>query len=229
MRVWNDCWFKNNCSYECKSSCNIYNEFKYLLANSGIPDGYQEPKKLYPEKIDLPAFRTLKAIKEDVEAFVNQGRFLYLHSANCGNGKTANVCKIALTYLALIANGNGFELDNGVYFAYMPELVLLTTDFQNEGRKEILEALMKRKLVIMDDIGSCDSGKFANTNLASIIDSRYRNRLATIFTSNLNANGLENQYGARLADRLLSDMVIELKGNSRRESTNEYHRITSNK
>ena len=199
MRVWNDCWFKNNCSYECKSSCNIYNEFKYLLANSGIPDGYQEPKKLYPEKIDLPAFRTLKAIKEDVEAFVHQGRFLYLHSANCGNGKTANVCKIALTYLALIANGNGFDLDNGVYFAYMPELVLLTTDFQNEERKEILEALMNR------------------------------NKLATIFTSNLNANGLENQYGARLADRLLSDMVIELKGNSRRESTNEYHRITSNK
>lgn len=228
MRAWNDCWFKNNCSYECKSSCNIFNEFKYLLANSGIPDGYQEPKKLYPEQVDLQAFKTLKAVKEDIEMFVNQGRFLYLHSSNCGNGKTANVCKIALTYLALIANGNGFDLDNGVYFAYMPELVLLTTDFENDERKAILDSLMKRKLVIMDDIGSCDSGKFANTNLASIIDSRYRNKLATILTSNLDANGLENQYGARLADRLLSDMVIELKGNSRRESTNEYHRITDN-
>ena len=81
----------------------------------------------------------------------------------------------------------------------------------------------------MDDIGSCDSGKFANTNLASIIDSRYRNKLSTIFTSNLNPMEIERQYGARLADRLLSDMVIELKGNSRRESTNEYHRIPSNK
>lgn len=121
------------------------------------------------------------------------------------------------------------QLDNGVYFAYMPELVLLTTDFENDERKAILDSLMRRKLVIMDDIGSCDSGKFANTNLASIIDSRYRNKLSTIFTSNLNPMEIERQYGARLADRLLSDMVIELRGNSRRESTNEYHRITSNK
>lgn len=228
MREWHNCWFKDNCGFTCKSSCNIYNEFRYLLLNSGIPEGYQEPKKLFPEVTDLPVFRTLKEIKEDIEVFVSQGRFLYLYGLNCGNGKTSNVCKIALTYLAFIANGNGFNLNNGVYFSYLPELVLLTTDFENEERLKIFKALQDRKLVIMDDIGSCDSHKFANTNLSSIIDSRYRNNQATIFTSNLSPADLEKQYGARLADRILSDIVLEIHGASRRESKNEYCRITSN-
>ena len=93
-----------------------FNEFKYLLDNSDIPEMYKEPKKLYPETVDLEAFKTLANIKNDIENFVDNNRQLYLWSKNTGNGKSNFICKILLTYLALIATGNGFNLDNEYIF-----------------------------------------------------------------------------------------------------------------
>lgn len=216
------CWFKGKCNKGCINTCNIFNEFKYLLNSSELPMDYREPKKLYPEGCDLDTFRELASIKDDSYSFVKKGKFLYLWGNNAGSGKTGWSCKIALAYMALIADGNGFNADNGVQFCYVPELVLMTTNFEDSSRDSYLKKLLSKKLVILDDIGSCDSGKFANTNLSSIIDMRYRNGLATIFTSNLSEQALESQYGARVADRILSGVVLEIKGASRREGTNIY-------
>ena len=60
------------------------------------------------------------------------------------------------------------------------------------------------------------------TILSSIIDCRYSHKKATLFTSNLSVEQLAQSVGARLADRIASDIVIELKGSSRREYTSEY-------
>ena len=222
-RTYENCWFKANCNKECNMACGTFNEFKYLLDNSGIPEMYKEPKKLYPEKIDLEAFKTLAKIKSDIENFVDSNRQLYLWSKNCGNGKTAMTCKILLTYMALISTGNGFNLDNGVYFCYVPDLITLTTSFENKDRDTILRAIMTRKVVVLDDIGSANSkSDFVATTLSQIIDTRYRNNLATIYTSNLSEDELSNHYGSRIADRILSDISIELKGKGRRTTTHTY-------
>ncbi len=60
--------------------------------------------------------------------------------------------------------------------------------------------------------------------LSSVIDTRYSKGLATLYTSNISPDNLELLLGARIADRILSDIVIELKGTGRRESTSEYKR-----
>lgn len=222
-RTYENCWFKNNCNKECNMACGTFNEFKYLLDNSNIPEMYKEPKKLYPETVDLEAFKTLANIKNDIENFVDNNRQLYLWSKNTGNGKSNFICKILLTYLALIATGNGFNLDNGVYFCYLPDLVTLTTSFENKDRDKILNAIMTRKVVVLDDVGSCSSrSDFVATTLSQIIDTRYRNNLATIYTSNLSEDELTNHYGSRIADRILSDISIELKGQGRRTTTHTY-------
>ena len=222
-RTYKECWFKDNCNKECNMACGTFNEFKYLLDNSNIPEMYKEPKKLYPETVDLEAFKTLANIKNDIENFVDNNRQLYLWSKNTGNGKSNFICKILLTYLALIATGNGFNLDNGVYFCYLPDLVTLTTSFENKDRDKILNAIMTRKLVVLDDVGaSVVNSSFVATNLSQIIDTRYRNNLATLYTSNLSEDELTNHYGSRIADRILSDISIELKGQGRRTTTHTY-------
>ena len=222
-RTYKECWFKDNCNKECNMACGTFNEFKYLLDNSNIPEMYKEPKKLYPETVDLEAFKTLANIKNDIENFVDNNRQLYLWSKNTGNGKSNFICKILLTYLALIATGNGFNLNNGVYFCYLPDLITLTTSFENKDRDKILNNIMTRKLICIDDIGSANSkSDFVATTLSQIIDTRYRNNLATIYTSNLSEDELASHYGSRIADRILSDISIELKGQGRRTTTHTY-------
>ena len=222
-RTYENCWFKETCNKECNMACGTFNEFKYLLNNSNIPEMYKEPKKLYPESVDLEAFKTLGKIKGDIENFVKSGRQLYLWSKNCGTGKSNWSCKLLLTYMALISTGNGFNIDNGVYFCYIPDLITLTTSFENKDRDKILNAIMTRKLVVIDDAGSAISkSNFVETNLSQIIDTRYRNNLSTIYTSNLSEDELSNHYGSRIADRILSDISIELKGKGRRTTTHTY-------
>ena len=222
-RTYENCWFKETCNKECNMACGTFNEFKYLLDNSNIPEMYKEPKKLYPESVDLEAFKTLGKIKGDIETFVKNGRQLYLWSKNTGTGKSNWSCKLLLTYMALISTGNGFNIDNGVYFCYIPDLITLTTSFENKDRDKILNAIMTRKLVVLDDAGSAISkSNFVETNLSQIIDTRYRNNLSTIYTSNLSEDELSNHYGSRIADRILSDISIELKGKGRRTTTHTY-------
>ena len=222
-RNYNNCWFKETCNKKCNMACGTFNEFKYLLNNSNIPEMYKEPKKLYPESVDLEAFKTLGKIKGDIETFVKNGRQLYLWSKNTGTGKSNWSCKLLLTYMALISTGNGFNIDNGVYFCYIPDLITLTTSFENKDRDKILNAIMTRKLVVIDDAGSAISkSNFVETNLSQIIDTRYRNNLSTIYTSNLSEDELSNHYGSRIADRILSDISIELRGKGRRTTTHTY-------
>ena len=222
-RTYDTCWFKETCNKKCNMACGTFNEFKYLLDNSNIPEMYKEPKKLYPESVDLEAFKTLGKIKGDIETFVKNGRQLYLWSKNTGTGKSNWSCKLLLTYMALISTGNGFNIDNGVYFCYIPDLITLTTSFENKDRDKILNAIMTRKLVVLDDAGSAISkSNFVETNLSQIIDTRYRNNLSTIYTSNLSEDELSNHYGSRIADRILSDISIELKGKGRRTTTHTY-------
>lgn len=218
-----NCVFSQVCKTpNCEKLCTLRMEFDYLVDNSDVPINFRQPKKLYPEECDLEAFTTLDTIKKDIVRFVEDGRFLYLWSSATGVGKSQFVCKMIMTYLAMIANYNGFNENNGALFCYVPELVLKTTDFKDDNREAYLKALCERKLVIFDDIGAVSAGRFAETNLSSIIDMRYRNKLATIFTSNLTEQGLENVIGARMADRILSDIVINLKGSGRRTNTNLY-------
>ena len=222
-RTYENCWFKETCNKKCNMACGTFNEFKYLLDNSNIPEMYKEPKKLYPEQIDLEAFKVLGKVKNDIENFAENNRQLYLWSKSVGCGKSSWVCKMLLTYLALIATGNGFNLDNGVYFCYLPDLVTLTTSFENKDRDKILNNIMTRKLICIDDIGSANSkSDFVATTLSQIIDTRYRNNLATIYTSNLSEDELASHYGSRIADRILSDISIELKGQGRRTTTHTY-------
>lgn len=220
-RYTEDCLLKGKCPRECSPSCTIQPKFYYLLENSNIPEMYKKPKLLYPTDADYNAFCTLKAIQEDIEVFVKEGRFLYIWGNTAGNGKTDFACKLLKAYLIMKCIGNGFK-DRG-WFEYVPSFLLLAKNFEDkQARQEHINNLVSRDLVILDDIGAVRNTQYDITILSDIINSRYSNGLATIFTSNSSIDNLD--IDSRLASRMESDIVIEFKGQSYRKSKSTYKR-----
>jgi DNA replication protein DnaC len=120
-----------------------------------------------------------------------------------------------------MCTGNGFK-DRG-WFEYIPSFLLLAKNFEDkEKRQEHINNLLNRDLVVLDDIGAVRNTQYDITVLSDIINTRYSKRLATIFTSNVAPTDLD--IDQRLVNRLESDIVIEIKGKSRRESTSTYKR-----
>jgi DNA replication protein DnaC len=220
-RYTEDCLLKGKCLRKCNPSCTIQPELYYLLENSNIPEMYKKPKLLYPAPEDFNAFTTLNEVKKDVEVFTEEGRFLYIWGKSSGNGKSGWACKILQTYLAIKCIGNGFK-DRG-WFEYIPSFLLIAKNFEDkETRQEHIDNLLKRDLVILDDIGAVRNTQYDITVLSDIINTRYSSNLATIFTSNVEPSNLA--IDERLINRMESDMVIEIKGKSHRESTSTYRR-----
>ena len=192
------------------------------MEESNIPQKYKKPKELFPEEDDLESFYTLSDIKKDILAFTEEGRQLYLYG-NTGCAKTSWACKMALTYMAIIASGNGFN-NKKCFFLFVPTFLAQQKDFSNDNRKELLDKAMNSSLVIIDDIGAVMNSNYDISVLTNVIDCRTSNGYATIYTSNLSLSELAKAVGVRIADRISSDIVIKLVGNSRRNYTNTYKR-----
>lgn len=229
-RYTEDCIFKGSCPRQdrlgCNIDCPIQPEFYYLLNSSNIPNQYKKAITLYPSSADVDTFNTLAEIKSDIENFVKDGRFLYLWGEELGTGKSSWLCKIMKTYLAVVCIGNAFK--DRAWFEYIPSFLLLAKDFENEERKLHIEALLKRDLVILDDIGAVYNTQYDITVLSDIINTRYSNGLATMFTSNVNPAKLDKSL-VRLTDRMCSDIVLEIRGKGRRKSVSTYKRIGDSK
>ena len=152
--------------------------------------------------------------------YIDSKDHLYLTDNMSVTHNTTWMIKLLKTYLAMMCIGNNFK--PRAWFEYSPTFTLLTKEFDNESRQEHIDNLRERDLVIIDDIGSVNSSNYDLTILSSIIDYRYSHKKATLFTSNLSVDQLVSSLGARLTDRITSDIVIELKGGPQREYTNKY-------
>lgn len=221
-RYTEDCILKDKCPLKCSPSCTIQPELYYLLENSNIPKRYIKPKTLHPIPTDYDVFCVLRDIQEDIEVFVQEGRILYLWGNSGGNGKTTFACKILKTYLLMKCMGNGFK--DLAWFEYTPSFLLLAKNFEDkETRQEHINNLATRDLVVIDDIGAIRNTQYDIAVLSDIINTRYSKGLATIYTSNLSPDDL--QIDERLKDRMASDIVLEIKGDSHRNSTSSYQRL----
>lgn len=87
--------------------------------------------------------------------------------------------------------------------------------FGDEGEYTVLKSLANADLLIIDDLGTEQSTDWSRTRIYNILDSRYRNELPLIITTNLPLVELQNRYEKRTYDRLL-EMCTPLKndGNS---------------
>ncbi|SHF74134.1 IstB-like ATP binding protein [Desulfofundulus australicus DSM 11792] len=85
------------------------------------------------------------------------------------------------------------------------------------ARMNLAELTSSKNLVIVDDLGAVPITGFDHANINSFIDARYREKLPTVFTSNLSRKEMIDYLGERAVSRL-SEMceTIVLRGKDRR-------------
>lgn len=215
-----DCIFSEVCDNECKSFCLRYSEMKFMLDNSGIPKSKQKFNRLIPSDCDIPAFKLLASFQNNIIKFVDKGCNLYLHSDNCGNGKTTWAIKLLMQYFYEMWAGNGF-IKRGLFIS-VPSFITAHKNNITKANYElmnILDDLLTVDIVVWDDIAVSQLTDYETSILLSYIDQRTLNDKSNIFTGNINPDTLNEKVGERLSSRILSGYIVELKGGDNRYGT----------
>ena len=77
------------------------------------------------------------------------------------------------------------------------------TKWGKEVEEDIIRGLCNADLLIIDDLGTEQGTEWSRTKIYNILDSRYRNGLPLIITTNIELNELKEKYHARTYDRIL--------------------------
>jgi DNA replication protein DnaC len=167
---------------------------------------------------DLEQFKQLAAIEQDIVNFISSGKNLYLHSANCGCGKTSWSLRLTEAYFNKIWARS--EAKCRVLFISVPRFLLALKDnitAKNSYVEYIKENVFEADLVIWDDIAAKMGSEFELTHLLNIIDNRLALGKSNIYTSNLNRQQLYTALGERLTSRIANMSIdIELFGSDKR-------------
>lgn len=172
---------------------------------------------LRPEQIDREAFIKLKGYVDNVVERVENGDSLYIYSENTGNGKTTWSSKIMNQYIRKIVART--DLENEALYLNVSLFVEAMRNQYSEYSNDIArlrEEAMNCKLLILDDIGAERPSEYVCERLYDLINHRYTNMLATIYTSNLTPFELGDRLGSRIESRVRSAEQIKLVGADRR-------------
>jgi DNA replication protein DnaC len=174
--------------------------------------------KVDQDGTDLEQFKQLASIEQDIVNFIKEGKNLYLHSANCGNGKSSWSLRLAEAYFNKIWARSDTKCR--VLFISVPRFLLALKDnitAKNAYVDYIKENVLEADLVIWDDIAAKMGSEFELTHLLNIIDNRLALGKSNIYTSNLNRQQLYTALGERLTSRIANMSTdIELFGSDKR-------------
>ena len=86
--------------------------------------------------------------------------------------------------------------------------------YGKEGEATILNTLSNADLLIIDDLGTEQNTDWNKTTIYNIMDSRYRNGLPLIVTTNITLEQLKEKYHQRTYDRLI-EMCTPVRNDSK--------------
>lgn len=206
-----ECWYREVCSEApsgCTATCVRFAEMLNLVQMSNLPKYRWFPEPLFADK-DLPAFRKLKDIKDDIREWVRSGNNLYLYSESFGNGKTSWAVKLMLAYFNQIWRGNCFRT-RGIFIS-VPEFFdreRMRMSNNDDDFVRIRDALLEVDLVIWDDVSVVKMTEYNSTTFFNFIDARVLSGKSNIFTGNLSEDRLKEFVGGRLASRIWNTSEI---------------------
>ena len=169
---------------------------------------------------DLEQFKQLAEIEKNIVAFINEGKNLYLHSSNAGNGKSSWSIRLIESYFNKIWART--DVSCKALFISVPRFLLALKDnISNKSTyiEYIKENVLDADLVVWDDIAALQRAgtDFELTNMLSIIDNRLALGKSNIYTSNLSRQQLYQVLGERLTSRIANMSIdIELFGSDKR-------------
>lgn len=215
------CYAKDYCkgygTNKCTERCDFWWKLNTLYNKSNLPMRYRYNIPLRPEQIDRDAFMKLKDYLDNVVDRVENGDSLYIYSENTGNGKTTWSSKILNQYIRKVVAKS--DLEHEVLYLNVSLFVEAMrnqyTDYSDDIAR-LREEAMHCKLLILDDIGAERPSEYVCERLYDLINHRYTNMLATIYTSNLTPFELGDRLGSRIESRVRSAEQIKLVGADRR-------------
>ena len=215
------CYAKDYCkgygTVKCTERCDFWWKLNTLYNKSNLPMRYRYNIPLRPEQIDREAFMKLKGYLDNVVERVENGDSLYIYSENTGNGKTTWSSKIMNQYIRKVVART--DLENEALYLNVSLFVEAMRNQYSEYSNDIArlrEEAMNCKLLILDDIGAERPSEYVCERLYDLINHRYTNMLATIYTSNLTPFELGDRLGSRIESRVRSAEQIKLVGADRR-------------
>ena len=220
------CFLYDNCNRkDCgKDFCLRKYKMDSLYSAALMSDSQKKrvALKVDADGTDLERFKQLSTIENNIVNFINEGKNLYLHSANCGNGKSSWSIRLTQAYFDKIWARS--EVKCRVLFISVPRYLLAIKDNisnKNAYAEYIKENVLEADLVIFDDLAAKMGSEFELTHLLNIIDNRISLGKSNIYTSNLNRQQLYNALGERLTSRVANMSIdIELRGADKRVLTN---------
>lgn len=126
------------------------------------------------------------------EQFRKEGMGLYIESAVKGSGKTMLSC--------CILNELAKRYPITIKFINSLDLLELTKQSYKGHEPEELKSLYQATVIVIDDIGVQMSKEWIDTVFYRLVNTRYNNKLITIYTSNVSAQYLK--MDERVTDRI---------------------------
>lgn len=216
-----DCWLKNDCNQkDCGSFCMRLFKLDYLYKEALISLSQRKhvALRIDADGTDEEVFGVLKNIENNIETFIAEGKNLYIHSVNTGNGKSSWALRFVQTYFNRIWLKSSLRCR--ALFINVPRFLLSLKDNisdKSEYVAHIKENILTCDIVIWDDIATKQTTIFESEHLYSMIEARIADGKSNIFTSNLTADEMHSSLGDRLYSRIVNlSQNIELNGADKR-------------
>lgn len=195
------------------------------IGSASIPKRYAHCtlSSFIEKSVELKVARTRVQEFIDLWPATDEGRGLLLMGP-CGVGKT----HLAVAALIEIINGNkGGRLLFSNFQDLIQEIQASFDSDQVPSKSELLRPLLEADLLVLDELGSQKPTTFVQDILYYVINSRYNDERATIFTTNYideapeaKEENLSQRIGHRLRSRLYEMApMVKLSGKDHRRNT----------
>ncbi len=188
-----------------RCDCRQSEHTQRLFDEARIPPRYRrcdfESFQVYRQNEKLAI--AVAAVKRFADNFPNVGKGFCLIGPH-GIGKT-HLAVAALR--AALARGN-----QGIFYEVSDLLRLIRSTYNpvtKTAEMEILQPLLSAQLLVLDDVGKEKTSEWVEETMTFIVNSRYNQRLTTIFTSNYEDNpdvealdSLRVRVGSRMYSRM---------------------------
>jgi len=217
-----ECFLYSVCNHkDCdKDFCLRRYKLEYLYNNALVSESQRKHIKLMIDEngTDYNEFTELANIEKNIDSFIQNGQNLYIHSTNCGNGKSSWALRMIESYFNKIWPKT--DLICRALFINVPRFLIALKDnisSPSEYVNFIKDNIATADLVVWDDIAAKVGSEFELNHLLSLIDLRIANGKSNIYTSNLGTEAMYNALGERLASRICNmSREIELHGSDKR-------------
>lgn len=156
-----------------------------------------------------------------VEEVEENGTNFFFWNEGAGTGKTFNAAMLLNQYIYKTCMTGKFDFENplALFVSYSDLMDDLRYRRDDEEVHRRVQKIKEVPFLLLDDIGAGTTSKFTAEQTYLIVNERFNEGRATIFTSNFNSTQLahEDVLGRRTVSRLTSDCVgIQVDGRDRR-------------